>query len=105
MFAWRVGEAIRLNACELELDLLCRGMRIPLDVSLAGARGVARTRAGLGSGLEVVVPTGSRIKGEIWLNVPALEPFASDSPYRLQGGPDGAIALSTTAAAAGARVP
>ena len=77
-----------MNACELEIDLFCRGMRIPPDVSLDGARGVSRTRAGLGSGLEVVVPTGSRIKEQIWLNVPVLETFASQSPYRLQGGPD-----------------
>jgi hypothetical protein len=26
-----------LNACELEIDLFCRGMRIPSDASLAGA--------------------------------------------------------------------
>ena len=38
-----------LNACELEIDLFCRGMRVPADVSLEGARGVSRTRAGLGS--------------------------------------------------------
>jgi hypothetical protein len=76
-----------LNACELEIDLFCRGMRIPPDVSLTGARGVSRTRAGLGSGLEVIVSTQSRIKEEIWLNIPVLETFASESPYRLQGGP------------------
>src|SRR6266540_6544886 len=69
-----------LNACELEIDLFCRGMRIPPDVSLAGARGVSRTRAGLGSGLEVILPTESRIKEEIWLNIPVLEAFASESP-------------------------
>jgi len=62
-------------------------MRIPPDVSLKGARGVSRTRAGLGSGLEVIVSTQSRIKEEIWLNVPVLETFARESPYRLQGGP------------------
>ena len=76
-----------LNACELEIDLFCRGMRVAEDVALDGARGVSRTRAGLGSGLEVVLPTGSRIKDEIWVNVPVLEAFASRSPYRLAGGP------------------
>ena len=45
-----------LNACELEIDLLCRGLRVPLDVSLNGSRGVSRTRAGLGSGLEIALP-------------------------------------------------
>jgi hypothetical protein len=74
-----------MNACELEIDLFCRGMRVPPDVSLAGARGVSRTRAGLGSGLEVILPTQSRVKEEIWVNVPVLEAFASESPYRLHG--------------------
>lgn len=72
-----------LNACELEIDLFCHGMRVPDDVSLAGARGVSRTRAGLGSGLEVVLPTGSSVKDEIWVNVPVIESFAAASPYRL----------------------
>mgnify|MGYP006144807059 CR=1 FL=1 len=47
--------APRLNACELEIDLFCRGLRVPEDVTLDGARGVRRTRAGLGSGLELVI--------------------------------------------------
>ena len=76
-----------LNACELEIDLFCRGMRVPETTSLDGARGISRTRAGLGSGLEVVLPTGSAIKPEIWLNVPVTEAFALASPYRLAGGP------------------
>ena len=74
-----------MNACELEIDLFCRGMRIPSDVSLEGVRGISRTRAGLGSGLEVVLPTSSQLKAELWLNVPVVEPFAAASPYRLQG--------------------
>ena len=41
---------------------------------------VARTRAGLGSGLELVLP-GKR--KEIWLNVPVEEDFARRSPYLL----------------------
>jgi len=77
--------AVPLNACELEIDLFCRGMQVPEATSLDGARGVSRTRAGLGSGLEVVLPTGSAIKKEIWLNVPVVEPFAVNSPYRLAG--------------------
>ena len=76
-----------LNACELEIDLFCRGMRVPADVSLVGARSVTRTCAGLGSGLEVVIPTQSILKPEVWVNVPVVEHFASESPYRLQGGP------------------
>ncbi|HNV03854.1 MAG TPA: hypothetical protein PKH99_11090, partial [Vicinamibacterales bacterium] len=76
-----------LNACELEIDLLCRGMRIPDGVSLEGARGIARTRAGLGSGLEMVLPTGSWMKPEVWVNVPVVESFARQSPYVLSGSP------------------
>lgn len=75
------------NACELEIDLFCNGLRVPDDVSLAGARAVSRTRAGLGSGLELVVPTHSRIKDEIWVNAPVVEAFARRSPYRLSGDP------------------
>ena len=65
-----------LNACELEIDLFCRGMRIPDHVSLDGARGISRTRAGLGSGLEIVIPTNSWLKPEVWANVPVVESFA-----------------------------
>ena len=48
-----------LNACELEIDLFCKGLRVPPEVPLTGARGVSRTRAGLGSGLELVLPAES----------------------------------------------
>ena len=74
------------NACELEIDLFCRGMVVPSGVSLEGARAVSRTRAGLGSGLEVAIPTGSSLKHEVWVNVPVDERFAARSPYRLAGG-------------------
>jgi hypothetical protein len=74
------------NACELEIDLFCRGMAIDEGTSFDGARAISRTRAGLGSGLELVIPTGSRLKREIWVNVPVDEPFARRSPYRLAGG-------------------
>ena len=76
-----------LNACELEIDLFCRGLRVPADVSLAGARGISRTRAGLGSGLEIAIPTGSRLKKEVWMNAPVVEPFVRLSPYVLAGDP------------------
>ena len=76
---------MRLNACELEIDLFCRGLRIPDGVPLEGARSFSRTRAGLGSGLEIAIPTGSRLKRRIFANVPVLERFAHDSPYVLDG--------------------
>jgi hypothetical protein len=75
-----------LNACELEIDLFCRGLRVPDDVVLEGARGIRRTRAGLGSGLELVIPTHTWLKPEIWMNAPVAEPFAARSPYVLRGG-------------------
>ena len=76
-----------LNACELEIDLFCRGLRVPSYVSLEGARGISRTRAGLGSGLEIAIPTGSWLKPEVWMNVPVVESFAARSPYVLRGSP------------------
>src|SRR5262245_17050409 len=78
----------RLNACELEIDLFCRGLRVPDDVSVEGARGIRRTRAGLGSGLDVVIPTHSWLKPRIWMNAPVVERFAQHSPYVLMGGPE-----------------
>jgi hypothetical protein len=50
------------------------------------ARQVSRTRAGLGSGLEIVIPGSLK---DIWTNVPVEEDFAARSPYRLlKEGPD-----------------
>jgi hypothetical protein len=81
------GTAMALNACELEIDLFCRGIRIPDTVSLDGARGISRTRAGLGSGLELTIPGGSWLKDRIWVNVPVEESFVHDTPFVLQGAP------------------
>ncbi len=68
-----------LNPCELEIDLFCRGVRIDpaAQAKVALAR---RTRAGLGSGLELRLPGTFK---DIWMNVPVEEPFARSSPYRL----------------------
>ena len=82
-----------LNPCELEIDLFCRGLRVPSSVSLEGARGVRRTRAGLGSGLELTIPTGSWLKPEIWMNAPVVEPFAHRSPFVLSGGPSAYLVI------------
>jgi hypothetical protein len=76
-----------LNACELEIDLFCRGLRVPSYVSLEGARGISRTRAGLGSGLEIRIPANSWLKRDIWLNAPVVERFVERSPYLLEGSP------------------
>jgi hypothetical protein len=82
---------MQLNACELEIDLFCRGLRVPGTAWLDEARGVRRTRAGLGSGLELVLPTGSQLKPEIWMNAPIVEPFAKRSPYLLFSRSDGPV--------------
>ncbi len=76
-----------LNACELEIDLFCKGLRVPAGVPLTGARSVSRTRAGLGSGLELALPAKSWLKDEIWVNAPVVERFAAASPYRLDHDP------------------
>jgi hypothetical protein len=65
---------------ELEIELFCRGMR--LDESChtgSDARRIARTRAGLGSGLEIVITA----RKKIWVNVPVVEVFAQTSPFVL----------------------
>jgi uncharacterized radical SAM superfamily protein len=70
---------VRRNPALLKLDLYCRGMRLDDSCHVAedGGRAVLRTRAGLGSGLELVLP------GGLWTNVPVSEPFARSSPYVL----------------------
>src|SRR5512146_2293548 len=67
------------NPALLKLDLYCRGMRIDdsCHVTEDGGRAVLRTRAGLGSGLELVLP------GGLWTNVPVTESFTRSSPYVL----------------------
>ena len=72
---------MRFNACELEIDLFCRGLRLPAETDLDSARPVSRTRAGLGSGLELAIPTGSRLKPEVWPK------FRWPSDWRLYGRP------------------
>ena len=63
---------------ELEIELFCRGMRVDASchTSEVGRR-ITRTRAGLGSGLELVIPARPK---EIWVNVPVIERFAQHSP-------------------------
>lgn len=60
----------------LKLDLYCKGIRIEENALENGkGRDIIRTRAGLGSGLEVVLP------GGLWTNIPVVEDFARSSPY------------------------
>jgi uncharacterized radical SAM superfamily protein len=70
---------VRKNPGLLKLDLYCKGLRLD-DSCLVeddGGRKILRTRAGLGSGLEAVLPSG------LWTNIPVVESFAAKSPYLL----------------------
>jgi len=64
----------------LKLDLYCKGMQVDESCFIAddGGRPILRTRAGLGSGLELILPDG------LWTNVPVTEPFTQRSPYLLK---------------------
>src|SRR6266702_3588214 len=69
----------RHNPALLKLDLYCKGLRIDDSCMVAGdgGRPLLRTRAGLGSGLELILP------GGLFTNVPVAERFARSSPYVL----------------------
>jgi hypothetical protein len=71
-----------LKPVELEIELFCHGMTIDpsCDTASAGRR-ISRTRAGLGSGLEIVIPA---VPKPIWVNVPVTERFALQSVFSLQ---------------------
>jgi solute carrier family 13 (sodium-dependent dicarboxylate transporter), member 2/3/5 len=70
-----------LKPVELEIELFCRGMKIdPSSHTGEAARRITRTRAGLGSGLEIVIPTKPK---DIWVNVPVIEKFAQNSVFTL----------------------
>jgi solute carrier family 13 (sodium-dependent dicarboxylate transporter), member 2/3/5 len=67
------------NPAEIKLDLYCKGMRIHESCTLdEDARVISRTRGGLGSGLETILPD------DIFVNIPVVESFALNSPYILK---------------------
>ncbi|HEY7113620.1 MAG TPA: radical SAM protein [Thermoanaerobaculia bacterium] len=71
-----------LSPVALEIDLFCRGLRIDPSCAVGeDGRRIARTRAGLGSGLELVLPSPRK---PIWVNVPVVERFTAASPWRLR---------------------
>jgi hypothetical protein len=72
-------DTLRQTSAYLKLDLYCRGLRLDDScyVEADGGRKILRTRAGLGSGLELILP------GGLWTNVPVSESFARSSPYTL----------------------
>ena len=66
------------NPAYLKLDLYCKGLRIDESCALGDdARQIIRNRAGLGSGLEVV------IGAEMFTNIPVVEWWVQNSPYWL----------------------
>jgi len=73
-------ENLRTNPALLKLDLYCKGARVDESCFIEedGGRKILRTRAGLGSGLELILP------GGLWTNVPVSESFAADSPYEVK---------------------
>jgi solute carrier family 13 (sodium-dependent dicarboxylate transporter), member 2/3/5 len=74
-----------MKPIELEIELFCRGMRLaPSCHAGEVGRRITRTRAGLGSGLEIVIPARPK---DIWVNVPVIEKFAKTSPFVLDVGP------------------
>lgn len=69
-----------MKAVELEIELFCRGMVIGESCRTNDGRRISRTRAGLGSGLEIVIPARPK---DIWVNVPVVESFAQRSVFVL----------------------
>lgn len=70
-----------LSPVELEIELFCRGIRIEESCRIGeDGRRISRTRAGLGSGLELVLPAPRK---PLWVNAPVVERFAADSPFHL----------------------
>lgn len=82
-------DAIKKCPALLKLDLYCKGLQLDDSCFVAedGGRPILRTRAGLGSGLEMILP------GGLWTNAPVAERFAADSPYRLHREGDGTYQL------------
>jgi len=76
---------LRKNPALLKLDLYCKGARLDDSclVEEDGGRKVLRTRAGLGSGLELILAGPPGGPAEFWTNVPVSESFAESSPYTL----------------------
>ena len=86
-----------LKPVELEIELFCRGMRIGPTSAANSGRPIGRTRAGLGSGLELILTGEGK---DIWVNVPVVEPFAAQSPFVLHLEGDKALIIDERTATA-----
>ena len=74
------GTPFPRDYAELAVSLFCRGLRIDPSCDLQKQMPLTQRRAGLGSGLEIILPGRSK---NIYLNVPVVEKFAAASPYTL----------------------
>lgn len=69
---------MKINPGRLKLELLCHGVEIDESIHVdEEARKIVRTRAGLGSGIEMILPD------DLWVNAPVNEGFVKKTPYRL----------------------
>ena len=78
------GQTYADNPGLLKLALYCEGLRLDPSATalLEKGRGIKRTRAGLGSGLELVLP------GGLWTNAPVAEAFCAESDFTLHAEAD-----------------
>ncbi len=68
----------KMNSGALKLELLCKGIRIDESVQPEReGRALTKIRAGLGSGLEMILPD------DLYCNIPVVESFARRSPFTL----------------------
>lgn len=68
-----------INIGHLKLELFTKGFKIGSSCDLRkDARTILRTRGGLGSGLELILP------GDYYVNVPVEEEFVKKTPYILK---------------------
>ena len=75
------AKSSRKNPAQLAVALYCHGLRLTQSCTTGeDARPLAQRRAGLGSGLELVIPGDHK---SIWVNVPIVEAFVQTSPYLL----------------------
>ncbi len=65
------------NLAELEVELFCRGVKVDPSFDVKNYLS-QRTRAGLGSGIDIVL---SSKRKKRYLNVPVVENFAQKSPF------------------------
>ncbi|MCX7957707.1 MAG: radical SAM protein [Deltaproteobacteria bacterium] len=71
------ADEITSNPVFLKLDIFSRGLRIDESLKESEPVRIFRTRAGLGSGIELI------FDNDIRVNAPVMEKFARNSPYKL----------------------